>query len=220
MARCRLNLVAVVLGCISLAAQVGAPERKVEGHAIVSKRDPAVRVEVPKSAQYVGADRWVLYDVADCELHAFVEADAQRRVQRLYWVQFEGYLPSKPDLKHTYDSPQHAELGGLDFYVDTWVDDRNSRVTPGSDLEHILGLIHGKGLQMPDAMMYTRLVHLLDAQERKELMIIYAEDLAPTGLTAAQPQKGGEDYDRWPSISRGLVQRAKNRVRVEAVKAQ
>jgi len=67
---------------------------------------------VPNSAQYVGADRWVLYGMADCELHAFVDADPQKNVQRLYWVQFEGYLPTRPELKHNYDSPRHANIGG------------------------------------------------------------------------------------------------------------
>jgi hypothetical protein len=33
-------------------------------------------------------------------------------------------------------------------------------------------------------MMYVRLVHLLDAEKRKELMIIYGEDLAGTGVRA------------------------------------
>jgi hypothetical protein len=47
----------------------------VEGNVIISERDPAVRVHLPKSAEYVGADRWVLYGMADCELHAFVEVD-------------------------------------------------------------------------------------------------------------------------------------------------
>jgi hypothetical protein len=34
----------------------------------------------------------------------------------------------------------------------------------------------------------VRLVHFIEAAKRKELMIIYAESLAPTGLTAAQPE--------------------------------
>ncbi len=37
-------------------------------------------------------DRWVLYGIADCELYAFVEADASSSVKRLYWEQFESYL--------------------------------------------------------------------------------------------------------------------------------
>src|SRR5207237_10808278 len=55
--------------------------------------------------------------MADCELHAFVDADPQKNVQRLYWVQFEGYLPTRPELKHNYDSPRHANIGGMDFYL-------------------------------------------------------------------------------------------------------
>ena len=108
-----------------------------------------MRIELPKSVRYVGADRWDLSDIADCELHAFVEADAQKNVQRLYWVQFESYLPTKPDLHHQYDSPRHVTIGGLDFYVDTWIREKNQKTTPGSDLEHIEALIRAKGYKMP-----------------------------------------------------------------------
>jgi hypothetical protein len=110
-----------LLSCALLAAQTARPERQVKSNTITSERDPKVQIRLPESVQYVGADRWGLYGIADCELHAFVEADAQKNVDRLYWVQFEAYLPSKPDLHHTYDSPRHATIVGLDFYVDTWV---------------------------------------------------------------------------------------------------
>lgn len=123
--------------------------------------------------------------IADCELHAFVEADERENVQRLYWVQFEGYIPTKPKLKHQYDSPRHAKIGDMDFYVDTWVRANGAATRPGSDLEHIEALIHAKGYRMPPGMMSVRLVHLPDEQKRKELMIIYSEDLAPTGFSAA-----------------------------------
>lgn len=71
-----------------LAAQAIEPQRNVKGNVIISERDPRVRIQLPKSMRYVGRDRWVLYDVADCELHAFVESDAQHNITRLFWVQF------------------------------------------------------------------------------------------------------------------------------------
>lgn len=197
-----------------LAAQAAAPERKVAGHTIISRRDPSVRIELLQSATYVGADRFVLYGIADCELHAFVESDARKNVQRLYWVQFEAYLPSKPGLHHTYDSPRHTTIGGLDFYVDTWVRAAAERTTPGSDLEHIQALVKAKGYKWPAGMMSVRLVHLLDAAKRKELMIIYSEQLAPTGFTAADLQPGGKAHDQWPAIEKGLIERAKGNVRI------
>lgn len=209
------QIVVVILFFGFLAAQIKGPQRKVEGNVITSEREPKVRIQMPKSAQYVGADRWVLYGIADCELHAFVEADGQKNVERLYWIQFEGYLPTKPELKHTYDSPRHAQIGGLDFYVDTWVRPNDATTEQGSDREHIETLIHEKGYKMPAGMMYVRLVHLLDEQKRKELMIIYGEDLSDTGYTAAELRGGGKAYARWPTIEEGLVARAEKKIVIE-----
>ena len=209
------QIVVVVLFCGLLAAQTKRPERNVEGNVITSERDPTVRIQLPKSVEYAGADRWVLYGIADCELHAFVDADGQKNVRQLYWVQFEGYLPTKPELKHKYDSPQHAKIGGMDFYVDTWVRANDAEIQPGSDREHIEALIRARGYKMPAGMIYVRLVHLLDEQKRKELMIIYGEDVASTGLTAAELHEGSKAYDQWPAIEKGLVERAEKKIAVE-----
>lgn len=194
--------------------QVESPERTVEGTAVVSSRNPKVRIELPKASQYVGADRWILYAMDDCELHAFVEADEHNHVRRLYWVQFEAYLPSRPELKHRYNSPLHAILGELDFYVDTWVWRKDEKTTPGSDEEHLLALLRSKGYSMPNSMMVVRLVHLMDTK-RKELMVIYGEDLAATGYTAEQLQKDGQAHDLWPAIQGQLIQRVEQKIHIE-----
>ena len=203
---------------VTLIAQTAPPVRKVLDNVVTSERDPAVRIELPKAAQYVGADRWVLYGIADCELHAFVEADAQKNVQRLYWIQFEGYLPSRPDLRHSYDSPKHTTIGGMDFYVDTWVRAKGATTESGSDREHIEALVRARGYRMPEAMMYVRLVHLLDEEKRKEFMIIYGEDLAATGLTADELSEGGKAHDRWPGIADAMIGHAKRRIIIESAK--
>jgi len=199
-----------------LLAQSFAPDRKVRGSSISSAHDPNVQIHLPESARYVGADRWILYDLADCELHAFVEADDAKGVQRLYWIQFEGYLPSRPDLAHTYDSPRHTAIGGLDFYLDSWARSANAETRSGSDREHIESLIRLKGYKMPAGMMYVRFVHLLDQKKRKELMIIYGEDLAPTGFTPADLEEGGKARDRWPDLENGLILRAQKAISLTA----
>jgi hypothetical protein len=199
--------------CVALLnAQAAHPERTVVGNVITSQRDPAVRIALPQAVQYVGADRWVLYGVADCELHTFVEADSQKNVQRLYWVQFEAYVPSRPELQHTYDSPKHAVLGGMDFYVDTWTREKNAPTRSGSDREHVEALVRAKAYRMPENMMYLRLVHLLDPEKRKELMIIYSEDLASTGFTAADLSDGGKAHEHWPTLADALLERAEKRI--------
>ena len=206
-------IILVFVSCLAAAAQM--PERKVvNNNILISDHDPKVRIELPKSAWYVGVDRFILQDIADCELYAFVEVDDQKNVQRLYWIQFEDYLPSKPDLHHHYDSPRRMTISGFRFYVDTWVKRTNDNITAGSDEDHIMALILSRGYKMPAGMMSVRLVHLLDEQKRKELMIIYSEDLAPTGFTAADLQPGGKAHDRWPVIENGLIERAKENVQI------
>src|SRR5262245_58004710 len=154
----RGSFAALVLTAVLATDAAGAqsqgtsPERTVSRNVVTSEQDPKVRIELPASAQYIGGDRWVLYGIADCELHAFVEPDKQKNVQRLYWIQFEGYLPTRPELHHRYDSVRHTHIGGLDFYVDTWMSRSDAKDEPGSDSEHIQTLIRSKGYRMPAAM--------------------------------------------------------------------
>lgn len=205
----------ILLAALLFVFQASAPERVVRGDLIISDRDPKLQIQLPKQFQYAGADRWDLYGIADCELHAFVEAGPEKKLERLYWVQFEAYLPTKPDLAHQYDSPVHTTIGGLNFYVDTWVRAKDEKVTPGSDREHIEKLMRSKGYSMPEGMMYVRLVHLLDSAKRMELMIIYGEDLAPLGYKPADLAKGGKDYDKWPQVSKELVERGQAGITIE-----
>src|SRR6476646_11010558 len=99
----RWVIATIVIGVCGLVNAGAPPDRIVEGNVITSEHDPKVRIERPTKVEYVGADRWELLGIADCELHAFVEADPQKSIRTLYWIQFEGYHPSKPDLKHQYD---------------------------------------------------------------------------------------------------------------------
>jgi len=64
-------------------------------------------------------------------------------------------------------------------------------------------------------VMYQRLVHLVDATKRNELMFIYAEDLTGTGLTAADLNEGGSARTRWPEISQRLLDRALKNMKIK-----
>jgi hypothetical protein len=200
------------------AALAAVPDRTVHGTTVVSHHDPAVTVTLPATAHYVGADRFVLMDPKmgpfdDCELHAFVEPGDRGIVRKLYWVQFEAYLPRVPNVHHAYDSPRHVTLGGFDFYVDTWVSSGSAPPEPGSDTEHLDGVLKAHGYSRGD-MMTVRLVHLPDAAKRTELMVIYSEALPP-GQTAASLKKGGPAYARWPGMEKGLIERATQAVRIQ-----
>ena len=46
-------------------------------------------------------------------------------------------------------------------------------------------------------------------------MIIYGEDVAQSGLTAAELQQGGKAHGRWPAIEKGLLERAEKSLAIE-----
>ena len=105
-------------------------------------------------------------------------------------------------------------MGGLDFYVDTWVRRKDAETQKGSDREHIEALIRAKGYKMPEGIMKVRLVHLLDEQKRKELMVIYGEDVSQTGFTASDLSEGGRAFSRRPAIENAMIERAKSRITI------
>lgn len=200
------------------ASPVPGPERVQRGNTIASRADPAATVRVPRGAVYVGTQRWPLYDVADCELHVFVEADAKRRVKRFYWIQFEQYLPSQPDSRYDYAKPvnvREAHWGKI-----WW---RRARFGPtgetpqsGSELERVYALITKAGYSLPPHMINVRLVRMLDdptdsGKGRKELILFYNEDMAPVAARSEDFITDGKINAKWAPVEKALVARAVKR---------
>jgi len=192
--------------------QANKPERIVANNTLRSDRDPAILLQIKQPVQYVGGDRWVLYGVADCEVHVFVEADSAKNVTRLYWIQFEGYLPESRGRYDSYKSPIRADIGGREFIVDGGLMRTQTVSRPGSDRERVFEILKAKGYVLPPGMMYRRMVHLPTPDLRKELMIIYAEDLAPTGHAVDDLVQGGKSVAVWPQLAEALLQRAVERI--------
>ncbi len=206
MTRLASSFVSVTLA-LSLTSTAIAAEPIANRNIIISTHDPEAQIEFPASAKFVGSSHWVLQAYEDdIKLNAYVDAGADKQVQRLYWLQFEAYLPSRPELKHIYDSKRHVTLGGMDFLVDTWVQTTVATDEPDSDDSQLQALVTGKGYTFPKYMMSVRFVHLMDGA-RKEMMYIYSEDLTPTGFTDDDLSKGGKAYSQWPRIEKGLIER-------------
>jgi hypothetical protein len=200
---------ALLLSQATLAETPG-PERTVRGTTLTSTRDPAITIELPAEAQYLGADRWELYDACDAELHVFVEAGPDKRVRRLYWVQFEQYLPNNT---YTYDYTFQEKLthAGLTFDVSPNYRRTTRTSRPGSDREHVIAMLTKHGYALPPETMSVRLVNLLDDSRRKELMFIYIEDLALSGTTVWDLEKG-KSSSKWATLKQELTRRALDRI--------
>ncbi|MGN6147882.1 MAG: hypothetical protein ACTHPD_05025 [Rhizomicrobium sp.] len=213
-------LLAGMAVCLFSTCCAASPARFVSHNIVISHRDPAVEIKLPAAFHYVGTENFFLSKpelgkTEHCTMFVFVDAPDGHHVRRYVWVQFEEYLPGHPELHLTYNSPRHANLGGLDFYEDEGVSHATKIPKPGSDGEHFYGLLASHGYQRTD-LLWTRLVHLPDPSNRKELMIIYAESLAGSGYTAAQLDDGGPEHARWTAIDEGLRERAEHSIKISA----
>jgi hypothetical protein len=170
---------------------------------------------VPKNATYIGAARRNLFDVADCELHVFVEADSKRRVKKYYWIHFEGYLPSQPNFVYEHKGGAQQMVYGLDMNVRARFGPTAEPQKAGSDSERVMKMITGAGYTLPAHIINVRFIHLLDASKRRELMVIYTEDMAPTGFTSNDLAKDNKiDAEKWAAIEAPLIQRALANVKI------
>jgi hypothetical protein len=184
------------------------PLRTVSHNRIISEATPRANVRVAPAFQYAGGLQFILYDIAHVEQHHFVVVDAEQRVQRQVWVQFEGYLENN---SHVYNYPmkESVTLGGLTFLYNLGLlniaDDCAAR--PTSDRAHMVDYLRGLGITLQGDTMYMRLVWL-DEALRNELMFIYSEDLAPTGYRLADLTSGGPAESAWSGLAQGLHVRA------------
>lgn len=203
------------------AASAKPPETvaRVEGNKVTHPAE-GLTVEVQPSATYAGSERFNLYGVADAEVHVFVEADAQRRLQRVYWIQFESYLPSKPELSYDYsDGNRRTQLWGSTTWLRSGPVATTGPMRAGSDREHVFSILKRGGYQIPAEVMNVRMVRVLDdpkgtGKGRRELMLIYSENLALTGKTLADLTTGGKPDADWTPLEQPLIERATKALRV------
>jgi hypothetical protein len=220
-----------MIGWIALAATAQAatapapnkadpPQAIVSGHTVAHKA-AGLTIKVPASATYVGAERFDLYGVADAEIQVFAEADKDKRLTRLYWIQFESYWPDHPNNHYDYTGDRREQHWGNTVWVNSGPGSTTTPPRPGGDRAHVQAMLEKAGYKAPPEMMNVRMIQLLDDPKgtghgRRELMFIYAEDLAKTGKTLAElTDAKGENNAAWEPLDQPLVQRATTAFSVE-----
>ena len=167
--------------------------RSASGNELISDYDPAVILRFDERYRHVGGQKFILYGVADTEQHFFVETSEDDVLKSAYWIQFEAYLP---DNRYAYDyddSPLRVSLDGFEFYADTAIVevDLDQKRQPGTDGTLARAFLASKGYAFPGEYAYARLVYLTDESRRKELMMIFVDDLASHGVSAAELAEDG-----------------------------
>jgi hypothetical protein len=174
-----LLVIAPVIACAQKPARTTPPvERDVKGQTIISNQLPAADLTFSNDFHYLGSQVVNIYGTADAEQHIFGIPDSAGPVSRLYWVQFEHYLPTN---SHTYSyrPDRTVDVGGLQFIYDVQAFSNYGGAVrdPRSDGAAVVALLTKRKLTVPARFARVRMFHLPTADHRSELMIIYGEAL-------------------------------------------
>jgi hypothetical protein len=192
---------------------------KVDGNRLVHEQE-GVTVTVSALARHVGAERFELYGVADAEIHVFAETGDKGGLRRLWWVQFESYLPTKPELSYNYaEGNRPIAWNGVRTWLRSNPVPTGGPVREGSDREAVFRILKQGGIAIPAEVMNARLVQILDdpagtGRGRRELMIIYSEDLGPSGKSLAELTADGKPTAAWAPLEEALIKRATQSVTI------
>jgi hypothetical protein len=183
--------------------------RSVSSNDLVSKEDPAAILRFDPSFKHLGGQKFILYGVADTEQHFFIKTTNENKLKSVYWIQYEAYLPDNSQTYDYDDSPLRVNLGDYEFYTDTDVVefDPDRKRKSGTDGAMARQFLASKGYTFPKDFAYARLVYLTDESRRKELMIIFIDDLAAYGFTAAELKDGGAMAEHWNAVEHGHLER-------------
>jgi hypothetical protein len=169
---------------------------------------PAIAIQIDPEFKYVGSTSFILYDLARVEQHHFVVADAERRVVRRLWFQFEGYLENN-NRTYNYSGMDTLTLNGFPFLHNTYPMNVEEvyAARPDSDSARTVDFLKEKGYRLTGDIMSHRMVWL-DADLRNELMIIYSETLDATGYRLADITEDGSAASEWAALSQALQERS------------
>ncbi|HEY3582136.1 MAG TPA: hypothetical protein VGK82_16385 [Pyrinomonadaceae bacterium] len=168
------------------------PVRTVKGQVLTSTSLPSIRLKFDKHFKYAGTQKFVLYGRSQAEQFFFVDTDQSGQIQRMYLVQFEGYLPNT-NATYDYAVTETVALNGQTYIANSESVPNVSALLkqePESDAARAVTFLTNKGFHLPEALKYRRFVRLVDDAKRNEFILVYIE----VASTAAAQQKPDNEF--------------------------
>lgn len=185
------------------------PHRYVTGSTFISTALPPLKLQVSPAFHYLGKSAFELKGVAWVERHHFVEENAGA-VQRLIILQFEGFLEGMP-CTYNYHFTNPVVLGGATYNENTYYFSVAASIAAdtGAETAHTRQFLADHGLALPDELMTSRYVRVVDEARRHELIIFYMETIASTALTLDEISHEGGVRPEHTALSAALTARAR-----------
>ncbi len=190
------------------------PTRMVEGQVLTSHTAPGARFIMPPQARYIGSTRFDLKEVADAEIHLFVEPGEDGVIERAWWIQFESYLPSVPSA--TYDFSETGwplvQLGEMALYYRARFGAAYDKPPEGSEAARVIEMVERAGYRFPTETFSAQFHEVVSDDARSEVLVIFIGDLADVGLSVEQIIAGGKDGEPMQQLHDRVLEQAQRHV--------
>ena len=187
------------------------PRRHVVGNLLDSESVPDIALQVKDAFRFVGSfeieieansDEWpddlVGKPIAAGERFVFVDAQDGGLVERLFIVQFEGFLDNN-DETYNYNFSNAEQLGRNKYRQNIWFYDSREQAELNSKGEgaRTRAFLAEEGYQVADDFMMSRFVGLASEDRRNEIIIYYIEMMnSSIGYSLQQWEDDSLDLDR------------------------
>lgn len=231
-------LVVVLIGCQSKKKEIKdniqdvsineSFKRVVKGNVLISDEFPKIEITVDKEFDYIGSfdfeiiassDEYSLdmqgKPVAAGERFVFASTDENQSVNKLFIVQFEGFLPEN-DLIFNYDFSNAEYIGKNKYRHNTWFYDSKIALqeNPNGEGAKTRDFLQGKGLLLEYQFMMSRFVGLASKDRKREIIIFYHEMLnKATGYSLDEYENlnGNEEAN---SILKAFIKRSRESFKI------
>jgi len=227
-----LTIVLLGLTLINLACQtkpLKTPQktsispRIVKDNVLTSTQLPDIEIAVDQNFKFIGnfdfeitaiSEEWpkevIGKPIAAGERFVFVEADDKKGINKLFIVQFEGFLPQY-NFTYNYSFNQAELLGNRKFRHNTWFYDNEKQTAenPKNEGAKTKRFLEAKGYQLEPEFMMSRFLALASEDRKNELIIYYVEMLHNrTGYSLTEWENTLEKSEK-KAIRDALIERSR-----------
>ncbi len=199
-------------------------KRSVENNILISNELPKIKIKVDDEFSFIGnfdfeiiassdeySEDMLGKPIAEGERFVFAVSDSNSAVEKLFIVQFEGFL-SHIDLTYNYNFENAGFIGENKYRHNTWFYDakKSALENPKNEGAKTRDFLEDKGFKLEDHFMMSRFVGLASDDRKNEIIIYYLEMLKRTTDYSLEEYENSISSEESASIERSFVDRSKN----------
>ncbi len=198
-------------------------KRSVGTNVLTSNDLPKIEIKVDNEFRFMGQFNFQILASSDeypkdmqgkavavGERYIFAQVNENRSVDKLFIVQFEGFLPEN-DFIYNYDFSNADFIGENSYRHNTWFYDSKklAQENPNGEGAKTRAFLEERGYVLEDEFMMSRFVGLASEDRKNEIIIFYLEMLNKTTGISLEEYENSISDEKAESIRNSFIGRSR-----------